>query len=152
MDLTALAFQASIAWNTLHRPIDTEVERTLTRARRLNRLNGVTGATLLFPNTVVQWLEGEEQGVADTFGCVVRDRRIDDLHVVCSGPTPERLFQASWMYYCDLRSAESLDLPEPLRQVGERGSIVPLPDLRSAMAEIACGLNPSRFTRYALMV
>ncbi len=152
MELTALAFQASVAWNTLHRPIDAEIEWTLTRARRLNRLNGVTGATLLFPKTVVQWIEGEAQGVADTFSCVQRDRRLTDLHVVCSGPSSERLFQASWMYFCDLRSATDLEVSNSLLQVAEQGRIMPLQALRSAMTTIACGLDSSRFTRYALMV
>ena len=56
MALQAICYTCEIDWAAVRRPVETEIERALARARRLNRLNGVTGAILLYPDRLVQWL------------------------------------------------------------------------------------------------
>src|SRR5690606_24040716 len=84
--------------------IDQEIERSLTRSRRLNRMNGVTGALILTDTAVVQWLEGDEASVADTFACASTDPRLSQLRPIVRGPAADRLFAASWMYFVDART------------------------------------------------
>lgn len=152
MDLAARAFKATINWSALRRPVEEEIERTLSRARRLNRLNNVTGAILLFPAHIVQWIEGEPAGVADTFECASRDERVKEIEVIGDGAISHRLFQASWMFYSDCRTQGLVDMPDFLRREGDDGERPEFSVIFEAMRRVASGLDGAYITRAALMI
>lgn len=151
-DLFGLAFRASVDWAAIHRPIEDEIERTLTRARRLNRLNGVTGAILLFPNHLFQWIEGEIAGLDDTLDCARRDPRLASLQVTAFSRIPARLFQASWMYFADLREAPPTKANAAVHRIARGETAVGFRETLSIMEDVSKGLDPARITRAALMV
>ncbi|MBA5776607.1 BLUF domain-containing protein [Stappia sp. F7233] len=151
-DLHGLAFRATIDWTAVHRPVEDEIERTLMRARRLNRLNGVTGAILLFPNHVFQWIEGEISGLDDTLDCARRDPRLASLQVVSSARIPNRLFRASWMYFADLRATPSTRTNQAIHRFARGEASAGFRETLSIMEGIAKRLDPARITRAALMV
>lgn len=152
MDLAARAFKATINRSAIRRPVEEEIERTLSRARRLNRLNNVTGAILLFPEHIVQWIEGEPAGVADTFECASRDERVKEIEVLGEGPISRRLFQASWMFYRDCRTDVLPGIPDFLRRESDHGERPEFSVLLETMQRVASGLEGAYITRAALMV
>jgi hypothetical protein len=92
MPLTAVCLTAKINWSAVRAPVDAEIETVLARARKLNRLNCVTGALLLYPDCIVQWIEGEPTGLSDTRDCTARDPRLSALTTLCEGPVEARSF------------------------------------------------------------
>ena len=59
----AIAYVSSASWNLL----DEQVERIVAEARRQNALNGITGVLLYCDGNFMQYLEGEESAVLQTF-------------------------------------------------------------------------------------
>ncbi|WP_428696629.1 BLUF domain-containing protein [Stappia sp.] len=151
MSINAICYAAHIDWTSVHRPVETEIEHMLGRARRLNRLNGVTGAILLYRDHLVQWLEGERGGLVDSRDCASRDARLSGLFTLCEGPVSERLFPHCWLYFADYR----LDDAVPGGLLGRLANApvpVDLPEMAGAMAEVARVLEPARFTHAAMLV
>ena len=109
MPLSALCFSARIDWSAVSGSVEAELETTLDRARKLNRLNGVTGALLLSSDTIVCWLEGNARGLADTRDCVGRDSRLSDIREIAQGEISERVFSRCWLYLADLRKSSATD-------------------------------------------
>lgn len=62
------------------------------RARSNNKKQGVTGALLVFGDTFVQALEGDESTVRDLFATIEKDYRHDSVAVVEAGDVAERVF------------------------------------------------------------
>ncbi len=65
------------------------------KARSNNKKHGVTGALLVFGDTFVQALEGDESVVRDLFATIEKDYRHDSVALVETGDVPERVF-AKW--------------------------------------------------------
>ncbi|MES0868789.1 BLUF domain-containing protein [Pseudovibrio sp. SCP19] len=103
MSVTQLCYRSRIHWPALRHSLDEEVERSLTRIRRINSMAGVTGALILTDNHVFQLLEGPWPSVKRTFECVLEDRRHSDLTVLSNEEQDFRLFHNCWMHFCDLR-------------------------------------------------
>jgi hypothetical protein len=59
----AIAYVSAASWNLL----DEQVERIVSESRRLNALNGITGVLLYCDGNFMQYLEGEELAVRETF-------------------------------------------------------------------------------------
>src|ERR1700760_1354926 len=59
----AIAYVSAASWNLL----DEQVERIVSESRRLNTLNGITGVLLYCDGNFMQYLEGDEQAVLETF-------------------------------------------------------------------------------------
>jgi hypothetical protein len=152
MTLEALCYTCEIDWTAIRTPVDTEIERALSRARRLNRLNGVTGAILLYPDRLVQWLEGNANGLADSLECARRDPRLHgEIRVLCKGDIETRLFGQCWLYFADYR--DDADRPDGLLgRLGHGETPVSCPDLRRELRAVAAHLEPARFTHAAMLV
>lgn len=65
------------------------------KARSNNKKQSITGALLVFGDTFVQALEGDESAVRDLFATIEKDYRHDSVTVVETGDVPERVF-AKW--------------------------------------------------------
>ena len=63
MSLHAIAYVSAASWNLL----DEQVDRIVSESRRLNALNGVSGMLLYCDGNFMQYLEGEEDAVRETF-------------------------------------------------------------------------------------
>ncbi|MCA1241009.1 BLUF domain-containing protein [Stappia stellulata] len=152
MTLQALCYTCEIDWTAVRRPAETEIERALARARRLNRLNGVTGAILLYPDRLVQWLEGNANGLADSVDCASRDPRLrGDIRILCKGNVETRLFGRCWLYFADYREADAR--PDGLLgQLGHEETAIACEDLRRELRAVAAHLEPARFTHAAMLV
>lgn len=152
MTLQALCYTSDIDWTAVRRPVETEIERALSRARRLNRLNGVTGAILLYPDRLVQWLEGNANGLADSVDCASRDPRLrGDLRTLCKGPVETRLFGRCWLYFADYRDPAAR--PHGLLgRLGREDATLSCEDLRGELQQVAARLEPARFTHAAMLV
>jgi hypothetical protein len=59
----AIAYVSAASWNLL----DEQVERIVSESRRLNALNGITGVLMYCDGNFMQYLEGEEDAVRETF-------------------------------------------------------------------------------------
>ena len=62
----AIAYVSAASWNLL----DEQVERIVADSRRHNALNGITGVLLYCDGNFMQYLEGEEFAVRETFARV----------------------------------------------------------------------------------
>lgn len=62
------------------------------KARSNNKKHGITGALLVFGDTFVQALEGDESVVRDLFATIEKDYRHDSVALVETGDVPERVF------------------------------------------------------------
>ncbi|MFS8180942.1 Sensors of blue-light using FAD [Pseudovibrio denitrificans] len=112
MSVTQLCYRSRIHWPALRHSLDEEVERSLTRIRRINSMAGVTGALILTDNHVFQLLEGPWPSVKRTFECVLEDRRHSDLTVLSNEEQDFRLFHNCWMHFCDLREEADSHYPK----------------------------------------
>lgn len=71
-----------------------EAVRTIVNASiQNNRLVDVTGFLLAGEGRFLQWLEGPEAGVGETYARIARDRRHADLTMIADGPTDRRRFR-----------------------------------------------------------
>ncbi|WP_051241383.1 BLUF domain-containing protein [Stappia stellulata] len=152
MTLEALCYTCEIDWTAIRTPADAEIERALSRARRLNRLNGVTGAILLYPDRLVQWLEGSANGLTDSLECARRDRRLrGPIEILCKGDVETRLFGQCWLYFADYRN--DADRPDGLLgALGHGTATVSCGELRRELRTVAAHLEPARYTHAAMLV
>lgn len=71
-----------------------EAVRTIVNASiQNNRLVDVTGFLLAGEGRFLQWLEGPEASVAETYARIAQDRRHEDLTMIADGPTERRNFR-----------------------------------------------------------
>lgn len=115
MSVTQLCYRSRIHWPALRYSLDEEVERSLTRIRRINSMAGITGALILTDNHVFQLLEGPWPLVKRTFECVLEDKRHSDLTVLSNEEQDFRLFHNCWMHFCDLREEADSQYPKFLQ-------------------------------------
>lgn len=97
------------------RPLsDAEMARLLESARTFNAARAVTGSLLVLdeveggPGAYVQWIEGPEEGVADSFDRIVRDDRHADLRVLTRAPADGRAYP-TWSMRHEVVPAKSID-------------------------------------------
>ncbi|SDQ91649.1 BLUF domain-containing protein [Pseudovibrio sp. Tun.PSC04-5.I4] len=122
MSVTQLCYRSRIHWPALRYSLDDEVERSLSRIRRINSMAGVTGALILTDTHVFQLLEGPWPSVKRTFECVLEDKRHSDLTVLSNQKQDYRLFHSCWMHFCDLRDDAGKQYPKFI------GSLLAHPD------------------------
>ncbi len=108
METYQLCFEGKVASAAMRSLTDFDIEKTLSRSRRLNRLNGVTGALLLTDTSIFQWLEGPLVCVLDTFECARADSRLEDTSLLLRRSAKTRIFAPCWMSFRDLRASPSL--------------------------------------------
>ena len=69
-----------------------DLHEILEASRRNNEQNGITGMLILYNDTFIQMLEGEQDAVYDTFDRIRDDQRHDNVLVLFEGPTDRRHF------------------------------------------------------------
>ena len=151
MSLQAICFSAAIDWSTMAGREDVTIEKTLNRARRVNRVNGVTGAVLLYPNSLVQWLEGPAAGLASSLECARAETRLSDITIISEGPVETRMFAESWLMFADLRAANARPSAF-LETLANATSPVPCAQMRTELQAISKRLEPARHTHAAMLV
>ncbi len=107
----AIAYVSAASWNLL----DEQVRRIVSESRRLNALNGITGVLLYCDGNFMQYLEGDEDAVRETFARIraseshyqinelmnqpIHEREFTDLAMAFSQPGPDEfveLASARW--------------------------------------------------------
>ena len=87
----AIAYVSAASWNLL----DEQIERIVSESRRLNALNGVTGVLLYCDGNFMQYLEGDEDAVVETFERIRASEIHYQLDELMNQPILEREF-ADW--------------------------------------------------------
>ena len=101
----AVAYVSAASWNLL----EEQLERIVSESRRLNALNGVTGVLLYCDGNFMQYIEGEEAAVVETFARIraseshyqvdelmnqpILEREFGDWAMGLSRPSPEEFVQ-----------------------------------------------------------
>ena len=89
--LHAIAYVSAASWSLL----DEHVERILAEARRLNTLNGITGVLLYCDGNFMQYLEGDEDAVRETFARIRASQSHYQINELMNQAIHEREF-ADW--------------------------------------------------------
>ncbi len=84
----AIAYVSSASWNLLQEQLD----RIVSEARRLNALNGITGVLLYCDGNFMQYLEGEEDAVIETFARIRASESHYQINELMNQPILEREF------------------------------------------------------------
>lgn len=117
-----------------------QLDDLVSRARRRNRAEGITGTVLYEEGRFLQWLEGPPAALGRLYTAIGRDRRHTDVELISHGPTGARLF-GDWSLRLIRAGAEPvpaqvLDWPEA------RHAALSLADGRTAGALAALALAP----------
>ena len=86
--MRAIAYVSAASWNLL----DKQIERIVAESRRLNALNGITGVLLYCDGNFMQYLEGEEDAVIETFARIRASESHYQVNELMNQPIPEREF------------------------------------------------------------
>jgi len=84
----AIAYVSSASWNLL----PAQVDRIVSESRRINALNGLTGVLLHCDGNFMQYLEGEEYRVVETFARIRACVRHYQINQLMNQPILEREF------------------------------------------------------------
>jgi hypothetical protein len=84
----AVAYVSAASRNLL----DEQLERIVAESRRLNALNGITGVLLYCDGNFMQYLEGEEGAVTQTFARIRANDRHCQVSELMNQPILEREF------------------------------------------------------------
>lgn len=155
MVLSAICYRARIDGSSLDGVPSAEVDRLLDRTRRLNRLNGVTGALLRQGDHVLLWLEGEASGLADSRACTEGDLGLSRVELLCEGPLGARLFPHCWL--CLANSGAStqdhrMEMPAKVADVLAGPGSADFAQVADAVQCLARRIEDCRYTRAALLV
>ena len=86
--MRAIAYVSAASWNLL----DKQIERIVAESRRLNALNGITGVLLYCDGNFMQYLEGEEEAVLETFARIRASESHYQINELMNQPILEREF------------------------------------------------------------
>jgi len=86
--LHAIAYVSAASWNLL----DEQLDRIVAEARRRNTLNGITGVLLYCDGNFMQYLEGEEDAVMETFARIRASESHYQISELMNQPILEREF------------------------------------------------------------
>ena len=84
----AIAYVSAASWNLL----DGQVEHIVAESRRLNALNGITGVLLYCDGNFMQYLEGEQDAVIETFARIRASECHYQINELMNQPILEREF------------------------------------------------------------
>ena len=84
----AIAYVSSASWNLLQEQLD----RIVSESRRLNALHGITGVLLYCDGNFMQYIEGEEDAVFETFGRIRASESHYQVNELMNQPIVEREF------------------------------------------------------------
>ena len=97
----AIAYVSAASWNLL----DEQVGRIVSESRRLNALNRITGVLLYCDGNFMQYFEGEEDAVIETFERIRACASHYQINVLMNQPILEREF-ADWSMGFSMPSPE----------------------------------------------
>ncbi len=84
----AIAYVSAASWNLL----DEQLDHIVSEARRVNTLNGVTGVLLYCDGNFMQYLEGEENAVMETYDRIRASESHYQINELMNQPILEREF------------------------------------------------------------
>jgi len=84
----AIAYVSSGSWNLLQEQLD----RIVSESRRLNALHGITGVLLYCDGNFMQYIEGEEDAVVETFARIRASESHYQINELMNQPILEREF------------------------------------------------------------
>ena len=87
----AIAYVSAASWNLL----DEQIERIVSESRRLNAINGITGVLVYCDANFMQYIEGDEAAVMETFARIRASASHRQISELMSQPILEREF-ADW--------------------------------------------------------
>ncbi|WP_310620308.1 BLUF domain-containing protein [Flexibacterium corallicola] len=148
MLITQLSYRSKIHWPAIKRNLDDEVALTLGRIRRINARSGVTGALVLTDSHVFQMLEGPWDAVKITFECALSDKRHSDLTVLCNEKVQYRLFNCSWMHFCDLREGALEEYPRFIRALATHSEYTSHEEFKEVLILLSIGLKENAITNH----
>ena len=102
----AIAYVSAATWNLL----DEQVEHIVTESRRLNALNGITGVLLYCDGNFMQYFEGEQDAVIETFTRIRASESHYQLNELMNQPILEREFGDWTMRFSRPRPEEFVEL------------------------------------------
>ena len=87
----AIAYVSAASWNLL----DEQIDHIVCESRRRNALQGITGVLLYCDGNFMQYLEGEEDAVMETFARIRASESHYQINELMNQPILEREF-ADW--------------------------------------------------------
>jgi hypothetical protein len=102
----AIAYVSSASWNL----IDAEIEHIVEASRRNNAACGVTGALLYCDGNFMQYIEGSEEAVVDTFARIRASDRHYQINELMNQQIEEREFGDWTMSFARATPAEFLQV------------------------------------------
>ena len=152
MHLYRVCYRCRIDWGVLSRSLSEEIERSLSRIRRINRRSGVTGALFLADQHIVQVLEGDPGPVLDTVYCVLTDPRLNTLEAIFQEPAEDRLFPNCLIFFRDLTDGVDAALNPALKPLLENTSDLTRESALEAVEHYSLELLEGRLTNTMLMI
>ncbi|MEI2387166.1 BLUF domain-containing protein [Breoghania sp. JC706] len=152
MSLYQICYRSRIKPQVLAGDIEAEIAHTIKRLRRMNTLNGVTGALLLTDTHVFQLIEGQAERANASLRCAAEDPRHEHLEVLSRKAVEYRLFHDSWLYFADLRMDHGRELPAELSMIVPRPETATGTDILALMAYIAGDLAEAQLTNRLLQI
>ena len=152
MSLYQICYRSRIKPKVLAGDIAAEIEHTTRRLRRMNALNGVTGALILTDSHVFQLIEGQADKVAESLKCAAGDPRHGQMEILSRKAVEYRLFHDSWLYFADLRMDHGRELPTELAMIMPRPETATAADILALMAHIAGDLAEAHLTNRLLQI
>ena len=84
----AIAYVSAASWNLP----DEQIQRIVSESRRLNALNGITGVLMYCDGNFMQYFEGEEDAVMETFARIRASESHYQISELMNQPILEREF------------------------------------------------------------
>src|ERR1700758_2044623 len=93
--------------------LDEQIDRIVSESRRLNAINGITGVLVYCDGTFMQYIEGDEAAVMETFARIRASASHRHISELMNHPILEREF-ADWaLRFVRPGSEEFVDLAAP---------------------------------------
>ncbi|PTW57548.1 FAD-dependent sensor of blue light [Breoghania corrubedonensis] len=152
MSLYQICYRSRIKPDVVAGDIEDEIAHTINRLRRMNALNGVTGALILTDTHVFQLIEGQAEQVDVSLQCAASDPRHERVEILSRKAVEYRLFHDSWLYFADLRMDHGRELPSELSMIMPRPETANAADILALMAHIAGDLAEAQLTNRLLQI
>lgn len=152
MSLYQLCYRSQIHAHVLDGDVDLEIERTTKRLRRLNALNGITGALILTDTHIFQLIEGRTEAIEDSMTCAMNDPRHFNIEILSRKAVEYRLFHDSWLHFADLRMDTDRDLPGDLAAVMPDPATASVSDILGLMGFVSGDLIQAHLTNELMLI
>ena len=152
MSLYQICYRSQIHDHVLDGDMEAEIELTTSRLRRLNALNGITGALLLTDSHIFQLIEGRVEAIEDALTCAAQDPRHFNIEILSRKAVEYRLFHDSWLYFADLRMDYDRELPDGLAAVMPDPATASVNDVLGLMGFVSGDLIEAHLTNELMLI